>query len=431
MLPAGLRRLTALLVEYDGDNFLHERKILAFLPDDTLLVLTPHGDIYEERLDSYARIYVRGVRGGLPARWYQPGNRGHTVLFNDGDWQTSKDAIAAEWRVQYPSPRHGSLEAARAPAPAAGEPAAGRNVDGTIAPGAPQDALVVPAPATGEPVVSKLWVFIETRHGYDAGSPVPAGLGTITAEGDRGVLSFPAGKIVIAVVDTWSPPSDNVDDLRTLPISYDAQGQRSRIFTPTFAELSEATFSDWRISGPRTTLWLAKAVVSQDTTFPRRHTWWKNALRLTDSSEGVAEHMFISELLDAALCYDCLNIGQLSCMELASRRYQYWEQHYQESLRAGQHGSSPAKAWQASETGLFLGQERSTAVALVCPALAEHVSSRLKDEASILKERRKAREERHLVDGAGGGGGGGAGGGGRNGKKKGGGGAAGAKEGEG
>ena len=121
--------------------------------------------------------------------------------------------------------------------------------------------------------------------------------------------------------------------------------------------------------------------------------------------------MFISEFLDAALCYDGLIIVQLSCMELASRRYQYWEQHYQESLRAGEQGSSPGKAWQASETGLFLGQEHSTAIALVCPALAEHVSSRLKDEASILKERRKAREERHLVGGGGGGGGAGGGGG--------------------
>ena len=131
MLPAGLRRLTTLLVEYEGDTFLHERKILAFLPDDALLVLTPHGVVCEERVDSYARVYVRGIRGGLPDRWYQPSDVGHTVLFNDAYWQTRKDAIAAEWRVRYPSPRHGSAEAARAPAHAAVDAAASRVVDGT------------------------------------------------------------------------------------------------------------------------------------------------------------------------------------------------------------------------------------------------------------------------------------------------------------
>ena len=143
MPPAGLRRLTALLVEYEGDSFLHERKILAFLPDDTLLVLTPHGLALEERMDSYARIYVRGTKGELPARWNQPGNRGHTVLFNDEYWQTRKDAIAAEWRIRYPSPRHGSLEAARAPVSARGDADAGRLVDGTVTPDGSQDARSV------------------------------------------------------------------------------------------------------------------------------------------------------------------------------------------------------------------------------------------------------------------------------------------------
>ena len=50
----GLLRGGLLLAEYVDSLHLHERRILAFIDADTLLVATPHWDIYEEGMDSYS-----------------------------------------------------------------------------------------------------------------------------------------------------------------------------------------------------------------------------------------------------------------------------------------------------------------------------------------------------------------------------------------
>ena len=49
------------------------------------------------------------------------------------------------------------------------------------------------------------------------------------------------------------------------------------------------------------------------------------------------------------------------------------------------------------ERTIFLGADRSRGSSLICPALEAYVASRLHDESSVLKERRKGREERLLA----------------------------------
>ena len=95
-------RMEALLVEYDRDTFLHERRVLAF-PGLSVIVLTPHGDVYEEELRSHARAYFpTRVRTATPARYRNGDRAGQTVFFSGDYWERNRATLAIEWRRQYP-----------------------------------------------------------------------------------------------------------------------------------------------------------------------------------------------------------------------------------------------------------------------------------------------------------------------------------------
>ena len=71
------------------------------------------------------------------------------------------------------------------------------------------------------------------------------------------------------------------------------------------------------------------------------------------------------------------------------------EERYAEKLRTFTAGG--VSAGHASERHLFWGGVRPKGSALVAPELEKWVASQLAEEAAILKERRKGREEREFV----------------------------------
>ena len=113
----------------------------------------------------------------------------------------------------------------------------------------------------------------------------------------------------------------------------------------------------------------------------------------------VDDHLFISELLETTVCFDQLNASDLGAIELVARRYQLYEEYYGHSLRQSDGGTS-AEIWM-DERQLFLGWERGRGKALVCPELDSWAATKLQAESAVLKERRKAREERVLAAGGG------------------------------
>ena len=149
----GLRRMEAVLVEYAGDLYLHERRILGFDGADHVIVCTPHFDIYRERWSSYERMFLPGARGGLPARWKVAPRSTRVVRFRPGAWEAKRDELAAKWRRDLPSPRHGSLEAAKRMGPLGGNGADGPDEDA--------DAEKV----TPRGDATQTWVAIESRCG--------------------------------------------------------------------------------------------------------------------------------------------------------------------------------------------------------------------------------------------------------------------------
>ena len=147
--------------------------------------------------------------------------------------------------------------------------------------------------------------------------------------------------------------------------------------------------------GPRTTRWVPKVIRAAGFTPMQRHFRWRSILCLQAVDAGVDEHHFLSELLEAAGCFDQLNCSELLCVEMVCRRYQLWEEVYSASLREADAGAE-AGPWM-EERVLFQGGERSKGHALVCPALESWAADQLQCESAILMERRKGREERLLA----------------------------------
>ena len=150
-------------------------------------------------------------------------------------------------------------------------------------------------------------------------------------------------------------------DLRVLPVQYQPDGTRGRSYSDAARQLSETAFPDWKVSGPRATCWLFLSIASQGYTPAQRHYWWRTVQQLTTTDIFVGDHLFLSEILEQALAFDQLNASELCIFELVARRYQLFEEHYDNTF------------WM-DERQLFLGQERGRGKALVAPALESWVA---------------------------------------------------------
>jgi len=73
-----------------------------------------------------------------------------------------------------------------------------------------------------------------------------------------------------------------------------------------------------------------------------------------------------------------------------------WEEYYGQKLLDVDRNSSVGIV-DIDEKSIFLRQTQSRYRALVAPALSEYVASQLREESQVLKERRKAREEKGLL----------------------------------
>ena len=383
MHRGGLHPRDHVLVEYEDDLWLHERVILSDVVGGMVHVVTAHWDRYEEDTAGWKSVYRRGVRGGVPQRW-TPGaatpQAGKVIRFDMELLAERIDGLIAE-------------------------AAADRLADGGAiveVDGAPAGAVV---PAL-DPGGGDVWIAMENRAGILAGEPVAIRADdhrTFVAQGDRGLLSLPVNPVhpacivALAKVDTWKLPApEPSDDLRTLALYTDASGSRRRDFATTANELVETTFTDWPIPGPRTTAWLLRSMAETGGSPIKRHWWWRTTLGLSIQDEGVEEHQFLSELFETALVYDALAAPQLAVIELAARRFQFWEEAYGEALRQSDAKCAGAALLDHDERALLLGRKHGAKLVLVCPLLEEFVTKQLHEKAALAKERRKAREERTL-----------------------------------
>ncbi|CAE8585339.1 unnamed protein product, partial [Polarella glacialis] len=115
-----------------------------------------------------------------------------------------------------------------------------------------------------------------------------------------------------------------------------------------------------------------------------------NKLQATEAD--AIHHEFLCKLIQTGLCYDQLDLTNSVAFELIFRELQQLEQKHSE--RASIRGDVERNE-ALSEHNLMMGLQQPTY--MMSPELRTWISGELSQEAAVLKERRKAREERTLA----------------------------------
>jgi hypothetical protein len=90
-----------------------------------------------------------------------------------------------------------------------------------------------------------------------------------------------------------------------------------------------------------------------------------------------------------AACVDQLDVGNLVSIECACRQLQYVEHEVKKK--------ADARRGDYSSEAYFLGRTRRSGGALIAPELLKWVSEKAARDSAVLKEQRKAAEERALA----------------------------------
>lgn len=178
-------------------------------------------------------------------------------------------------------------------------------------------------------------------------------------------------------------------DVRVLAVLYDQQGQRFRSFADAIVILEEIVWPDSPVKGPCTVLWVCRFIRENAGTPTQWHIRWTSLAKLQASDEGVALHEVSCRALEIAVCYNQLSIGALATIEYLARQIQTQEQRWRDRI-TGTIGD------QQQEAQLFSGVSGRTPLC-ISPALQEWVAEEARKESAVLKEQRKAREERALA----------------------------------
>ena len=182
-----------------------------------------------------------------------------------------------------------------------------------------------------------------------------------------------------------------------------------RDVTPLFSEIA---FSDWPIAGPRTVLWCCKFLNRRNGGPMDHHRWFVNVHGLHKDSWGVEAHEVALKTLEHAGTYDGVDVPNLASLELMMRKAQLCEYVYMQDSdtkvdsggknnKGGNSGggrtSGLLKVGFLDEAAVFAGAHRDSGDAMVCPLLLEYVAREVERDASVLKQVRKARDERAML----------------------------------
>ena len=398
------------LVRYRGyAHQWHARILLAQIFGSEWLTYTPDGDSYPEDLSAWSeevadvepRVGAGGARAPAPpGEVYDFGERPmpHVLrtLLQDGALYATRERRARG----LPDPgRVAALVAgveAAAPPPAPERVAAAPFVYERPHPPEPHvlrlgggrgpyrglrfegEAGAAAGPAVGP-------VPLAAAHGPDP--PFRRGGGPLHAAAGRPGMG--RGLDDLHVLE----PADEVapDDARTLPVRFDTAGKRTREFRDFCSLMSQDEWEDWPVRGPRTCRWVLSFMLEHGGTPRGWHRQWQAAMRLQATDAGVALHEVCCLFLESLCTYDQLNAPNLAAGEHAARQLQAVEERWKDRA-IGSNESLEAQA----DIALYAGQQTRGNLC-ICPALAEWISTELRSEAAISKERRKAREERALA----------------------------------
>ena len=425
------------LYAIDGPVLWHQRLLLGRVAssENEYVVATPDGDVYCEDLGNQS-AEIQAARLS-PQRWPPPPGvpRARVYRFRDEPTFAERTYFRAEG-VMAANERFEEIQAAHG-LPAAlplGPNGALEGLGPRQAPAAA--AAVVAAPLQGLPAGLDpapqavggggvdagaggvgTWVSAETTAAHRRGDPVTLN-GTETLKGIRGVIEIPVGSgnflLLMKVPDEEMNEfrgREAAGDARLLEVSVIDSRRVRRMWRDAVKEMKEVTFLDWPIPGPRTASWCVSFLNRRGGGPTDHHKWWKSTNKLFADMWGVSEHECILKAVEHAACYDYVDILNMAGFEHALRRAQLIEYTYSERGPAGggreagniakdnqkRTGKGADKVGLYDESAVFMGLHREFGDVMVSPELLDYVAKEVEREASVMKQVRKAREERrHL-----------------------------------
>ena len=277
---------------------------------------------------------------------------------------------------------------------------------GAVMPG-PVAVAAAPAPVAA-PVVppgeEEVWVRIESEAEHQRGAVVTLD-GSETLQGEVGLKvsngrAFAIRKIKKADLQEYKGREASAD-ARLLGMSFQGLNRSERQWRDVSKEVVEETFADWSVPGPRTAQWCVRFLNRRNGGPSDHHRWWVQNHSLKADSWGVAEHDTLMKVVDKLGRFDGLDLANLAGAEVAFRRLQLIEYAYSERGPGGGKGAPKGdkkadgfSAVQQYEATIFAGAHKEYGDTMVAPNLLEDVAKEVEGEASVMKQVRKAREER-------------------------------------
>ena len=249
-------------------------------------------------------------------------------------------------------------------------------------------AAAGPGPAA-PPVDPRVWVAMESRGGtrsgaivVQAGQALPAGAVQL---GDRAIVDVGNGQhLCLKQIDANLVGSMEAEDLHVLPLRFDPQGQRRAEFADMVALMKQVDMPGGKLQldGPPSGLEVMKSMVMRGLTPVTDHEHWVRTHELAKGDRSVYEMEVITRVLEALSTVDQLNLPNLKGAELLIRRWQL--------IREAHRISPTSPDYSAADVFMGWAYRRGDGVD---PGLARYVAGELRDQASIAKEARKAKEE--------------------------------------
>lgn len=171
-------------------------------------------------------------------------------------------------------------------------------------------------------------------------------------------------------------------DVRTLSVAFEKGGDRWRRIDSAAAEMVEVDMPDFPLEGPRSALWMVRQLHRNSLDFRMHHERWIKSSGVRGNDRSIFEHRALCRAMDLLISYDQLNVANLAGAETLIRRLVTIEEAYR--------GRPDAPNYEHAE--YMSGVTEPADGSLVPPALKKHTAERLKADAEIAKELRKARE---------------------------------------
>jgi len=204
---------------------------------------------------------------------------------------------------------------------------------------------------------------------------------------------------------TLYPGREASADARLLGLTFAGTTREERQWRDVAKESHEEKIEDWGVPGPRTSSWCLKFINRRNGGPSDHHRWWVQNNGLQQDSWGVQEHDNLSKIIDRLGRYDGLDLANIAGAELIFRRLQLIEYFYSEKGPGGGKGSGKGEKKDKksddgnykAEAAVFAGSHREFGDTMVAPELLDYVSKEIEKDASVMKQVRKAREERQAA----------------------------------